>query len=179
MFARVRDFIVKIFTKLYLVYKVNYFKFLYGEKIDLHKKISFRRGFKLIVDGEGKISIGKGCFFNYNTSISCLGKVEIGEYCLVGENVKMYDHNHRFSDRTKRIDDQGFKVGTIKIGNNCWIGSNVTILNNVTIGDNVVIGANCLIYKSVPSNTIVKSKSEVILQERKSSPSLEVVNYQS
>ena len=54
------------------------------------------------------------------------------------------------------ISEQGFKIGKIKIGDNCWIWSNCTILNNVNIGDNVVIGAVCVVLLSIPSNTIVR-----------------------
>lgn len=85
---------------------------------------------------------------------------------MFGENVKLYDHNHRFTDKQINFKDQGFKVGSIKIGDNCWIGSNVTILCNVSIGDNVVIGANCLIYKSIPSNTVVKNKNDLLIEDR-------------
>lgn len=90
----------------------------------------------------------------------------IDDHCLFGENVKMYDHNHVYADRETPISKQGMRVGEIRIGRNCWIGSNTVILANVEIGDNVVIGANCLIYKSIPSNSVVKNKTELIIQNR-------------
>ena len=91
--------------------------------------------------------------------MNCLGKIEIGSNNLFGENVLLYDHNHRFSNLGVPVVEQGFSVGKIKIGNNCWIGSGCIILNNVTIGDNVIIGANNLVYQSIPSDIILKSNA--------------------
>lgn len=54
------------------------------------------------------------------------------------------------------IIDQGFKVGKVNIGNNCWIGSNVIILNGVRIGNNCVIGAGCIIDRDIPNNSILR-----------------------
>ncbi|UPO87337.1 acyltransferase [Niallia sp. Man26] len=162
----ISNLIVKIWKKMYFFLKKLQFKLLYGKKIIFGKRLSVLKGFKLVIGNKGRVIIGDGCFFNYNCSISCLGNIEIGNNTIFGENVKFYDHNHDFSDINQNIKDQGFKIGKITIGNNCWIGSNVTILNNVTIGDNVIIGANCLVYKSIPSNTIVKNKSELIYTQR-------------
>ena len=73
--------------------------------------------------------------------------------------VKIYDHNHSYKNinGVLKVDRDEFSIGKIFIGKNCWIGSNVTILNNVEIGDNTIIGAGCLIYKSIPANSIVKA----------------------
>lgn len=158
--------LIRIFKKIRIIIKKIIFKFLYGSRIKMDKNVSFLKGFNVVFEGNGELKIGKECFFNNFCSINCLGYIEIGDYCLFGENVKLYDHNHCFIDSRKNIKDQGFSIGSIKIGNNCWIGSNVTILNNVTIGDNVIIGANCLIYKSIPSNKIVKSKGQLIFEEK-------------
>ncbi|WP_455667719.1 DapH/DapD/GlmU-related protein [Phocaeicola sp.] len=51
------------------------------------------------------------------------------------------------------------------IGSHCWIDSNVVILKGVTMGDNVVIGAGCVIYKDVPSNTVVMNRHNLIMEK--------------
>ncbi len=103
----------------------------------------------------GKLHIGNDCFLNNQCSINCLGAITIGNDCQFGENVYLYDHNHKHSDADKLISGQGYNTGSIRIGNNCWIGSNVVILKDVTIGDNVVIGAGCVVHRSIASGTIV------------------------
>lgn len=111
-----------------------------------------------MADG-GTIMIGDHVFFNHNCSITSMESVTIGDNCIFGENVKIYDHNHRFS-RQCLIKDQGFSKGSITIGKNCWLASNVTILKGAKIGDNVVIGAGCTIDGEVPSNSLVKVRRE-------------------
>ena len=132
----------------------------------IHKNIKLGRGLRItnsvINCRGGELSIGEGFFMNRNGSINCRYKISIGEYCLIGENVHIYDHNHVFIDKKKPLANQGFKKKAVKIGDHVWIGTSVTILAGVEIGDNVVIGANCLIYKDIPSNTIVKNKTEYI-----------------
>jgi Acetyltransferase (isoleucine patch superfamily) len=160
------EFIVKLICKLRYTIKLVYFKCVYNNRISLGEGVFFRDKFKVILEENAVLRIGNSCFFNNYCSINCLGEITIGDYCIFGENVKMYDHNHMYSNLYKRILNQGFSIGKITIGNNCWIGSNVTILNNVDIGDNVVIGANCLIYKSIPSNSVVKNNSELLISNK-------------
>lgn len=129
-----------------------------------------RRFCNFLLYPNSSLVIHKNVFFNNYCSINCLGSIEIGENTMFGESVKIYDHNHKyFNDREKLIIEKDkFKIGKVVIGKNCWIGSNVVILNNVEIGDNVIVGANCLIYKSIPSNTIVKNDVSLIVENRNS-----------
>lgn len=124
-------------------------------KIHIDENVGARRNFRIRVARDGQLSIGKNCYFNNNCSINCLGTIEIGDGGQFGENVLMYDHNHRYSDKNGAVADQAYSIGKIKIGNNCWIGSNTVILKDVEIGDNVVIGAGCVIHKSIAPGTIV------------------------
>lgn len=128
-------------------------------KIIFKPNVHFRNNSVVCIRNTGKLTIGENVFFNTGISINCHNHIIIGNDCLFGENVKLYDHNHKFRDKNIPIRTQGYSYGTIKIGNNCWIGSNAVILKNVDIGDNVVIGAGCVISDNIPSNTIVKTKN--------------------
>lgn len=83
---------------------------------------------------------------------------------MFGENVKIYDQNHKFRDRTKLIREQGYSKGRVKIGSNCWICTNAVILKGVEIGDNCVIGAGCIIYHNIPANSVVKSNGGITVE---------------
>ena len=146
----------------------NLLKTYEPSKIVLGEKFTTRRSCIFQLFG-GHLVIGDNVFFNNHCSVTCFGKIEIGDNTFFGEGVKMYDHNHKHEFRETGLYafPTEFKIGQIKIGRNCWVATNVTILNNVTIGDNVIVGAGCLIHKAVPSNTIVMRKEELIFKQAK------------
>ena len=115
----------------------------------------------------GVIEIGNNVFFNNGTSITAKEKIEIGDNCIFGENVKIYDHNHVFKELQKPIMEQGFSTKEIHIGSNCWLGSNVVVLRGANIGDNCVIGAGCIVSGDVPCNSLVRSVSNQTIEARK------------
>jgi len=139
------------------------------KKLSIAENVSALKFCNFLIYDSGSLTIEKDVFFNNYCSVNCLGAIEIGEKTMFGEGVKIYDHNHAHSYTSAgelKVEKSGFKIGSVKIGKNCWIGSNVTILNNVEIGDNVIIGAHCLIYKSVPSNSIVRHAENLIITNR-------------
>lgn len=111
----------------------------------------------------GQLSIGKNVFMNSYSSINCNFEIIIEDGVLIGENVKIYDHNHKheYIDGQQFVEPDSYNNGTVVISKNCWIGSNVTILKGVTIGQNTIIGAGCTIYKSIPSNAIIVNKQNL------------------
>ncbi len=137
-----------------------------GSHIEIEKDVIFRDFCNVMVYPNAKLKLGKYVFFNRYCSINCLGEIEVGDYTIFGEGVKLYDHNHLYNDVNKIIQQEGCSIGKIVIGRNCWVGANVTILNNVTIGDNVVIGANNLIYNSIPSGVVIKNRVDQIVTKR-------------
>ena len=153
---------MKLIKKLKSLIVLWIIKLIYRKRINIGNKLGIRKGFNIIIGKNAKVTIGNGVFFNNYCSVNSLGEIMIGDDCIFGEGVKIYDHNHLYKS-TENIKQQGFSIGQVKIGNNCWIGSNVTILNNVSIGNNVVVGANCLIYKSIPDNCIVKNGNSLII----------------
>jgi acetyltransferase-like isoleucine patch superfamily enzyme len=135
------------------------------KKLEIQKGVGTRSFCSFLLYPDATLVIGERTFFNNHCSVNCLGYIEIGENVMFGEGVKIYDHNHAYSykDLILDVEKDKFTIGKVVIGSNTWIGSNVTILNNVEIGENVIIGANCLIYKSVPSNSIVKHAESLII----------------
>lgn len=137
------------------------YKMIYGRKISFGIGVTWRKRMDIYIEG-GKIRIGNNCFFNHNCSLASMELIEIGDDCLFGENVHVYDHNHRFSNPNISIKNQGYSKNKVVIGNHCWIGSNVVILKGVTIGDNCVISAGVVVRENVPSNMILKNPNHCI-----------------
>lgn len=115
-----------------------------------------RRGLSLVIDKGGKVSFGKGVFINSYCPINCKAAIFIGNNCLSGEGVKIYDHNHRFRDLKTPIAEQEFRSSPVSIGNDSWIGSNVVIIKNAKIGDQVV-GDESVIGRVIHPHSIVRS----------------------
>jgi acetyltransferase-like isoleucine patch superfamily enzyme len=138
-----------------------------SSKVEIGSDVQFRDYCQVRTGMNGQLKIGNRVFFNNSCSITCFNSITIGDNCQFGEGVKFYDHNHLYKSSDQLINQQGYSIGGISIGENCWIGSNVIILKNVVIGDNVVIGAGCVIFKSIPSNSVVYNNQNLIVTQYK------------
>ncbi|MDM1062249.1 acyltransferase [Empedobacter falsenii] len=127
--------------------------------IEIEDKVTMNESNYLTIKSDAKFFVGKNTYITRAT-ISCLGEITIGENCILGEGMKLFDHNHQYTKEPFSVSKTDFNIGFIKIGNNVWTGANVVILKDVTIGDNVIIGAGCVIHKDVPSNSIIVNKQE-------------------
>jgi len=113
---------------------------------------------------EAVIEIGDEVAFNNNIFICCAQKVKIGDNCLIGEGVTIFDfeaHGTLPNERRKLGDKK-----EVIIGNNVWIGSKVIILKGAKIGDNSVIAAGSVVLgKEYPSNVIIGGNPARIIKE--------------
>lgn len=148
--------ILKCYYHIIAIIKKIFYKIIYGKHVKFGKKVTFRKGFSLVIENDATVEISDGCFFNNYCSINAKEKITIGQNCIFGENVKIYDHNHVFKNKNEIIKNQGFKTEKVEIEKNCWIASNVIILKGVKIGENSVVGAGCVVEKNVDSDKIVK-----------------------
>lgn len=113
----------------------------------------------------GICRIGKNVFLNKNSIIACYHEINIGTDTIIGPNVCIYDHDHRFNDRGRVKGDDPYRIGTITIGKNVWIGANCVVLRNTTIGDNSIIGAGCVVKGIIPPNSIVRNATELSIEK--------------
>lgn len=156
--------LIKIINYIRATIKKIIYKIVYSSKFNYGKKFYFRKGFILMIGKNATVNIGENCFFNNYCSVNALQNITIGNGTIFGENVRIYDHNHRFAKKNILIKNQGYSTSNIYIGDNCWIGSDVIILKGASIGDNCVIGAGCIINSIIPNNTIVRNNQ---IQEHK------------
>lgn len=102
-----------------------------------------------------RLTIGDHVSINQGTFIVARGVVSIGENTRIGEYVSIRDNDHRFSDASMPIRQQGYVVRPVAIGQDVWIGRGATVLKGITIGDGAVIGAGAVVTKDVPAYAIV------------------------
>lgn len=128
--------------------------------------IYIQRNSNLEVYGAARLKIGDRVAINKNCTIVARFSVTIGDDCLIGENVSIYDHDHEFAILGRPIIDQGFRGKGVRIGQRVWIASSVFIGKGVTIGDDVVIGAHSVITKDVPKNSVIFSEVSLKIKHR-------------
>jgi len=141
----------------------NFFDISEDARFDIRENVTINQFSFITIKSKAKLSIGKNTYITRAT-ISCLGEVSIGENCILGEGMKIFDHNHQYSKEPFSVSKTDFSIGKVKMGNNVWTGANVIILKDVTIGNNVILGAGCVIHKDVPDNSIIINKQDQMIK---------------
>lgn len=118
---------------------------------------------KVRVISGGELKIGNSCFINCNSYVTVLGKTSIGDGCVIGPGVMIFDHDHDYRNEGG-IRSGKFIIGEITIGSGVWIGANSVILKGARIGDNAVVAAGSIVNGEVPADTVFVQKrhSELI-----------------
>ncbi|XPV76148.1 MAG: serine O-acetyltransferase EpsC [Desulfovibrio sp.] len=103
-------------------------------------------------------TIGEGFFIDHGTG------VVIGETCIIGDNVRLYQ-GVTLGAKSFPKDEDGKLIKNIDrhpiVEDNAIIYSGATILGRVTIGKGSVIGGNVWLTQSVPAgSTILQQRSE-------------------
>lgn len=170
------------YTVIYNVFRWLLKKLQYGSRYDVPLIERFHPSVQILLKGQSSIHIARNLELSKDTDIKCFGNAEcrigeytyanqrlmischagvtIGNHCLFGPDVKIFDNNHTFSYDNGVSTD--LKSAPISIGDNCWIASNVVILKGATIGEGCVIGAGCVVSGNIPPHSIVKQSSNNI-----------------
>jgi maltose O-acetyltransferase len=97
------------------------------------------------------LTLGVNCYIVRSAIIdgSFPWLITIGDNCTITCNVMILAHDAS----TKR--HLGYsKIGTVTIGNNCFLGAGAVILPNVHIGNNTIIGAGSVVTRDIPENSV-------------------------
>lgn len=90
---------------------------------------------------------------NANINIQCNQRIEIGDDCMIGRNVVIYDsefHPTGSCPETMRV-----RQGPTRIGNHVWIQTNAVITRGAQIGNNCIIGPNAFVSGRVREGALV------------------------
>lgn len=108
----------------------------------------------IIARGTGEIKIGNNVGIS-GTTIYAHDRIEIGDDCLIGANVKIIDNDFHPIDPIERKNNGNIPHKPVIIGNNVFIGMNSVILKGSVIGDNCVIGAGSVVHGVFEDNCII------------------------
>jgi acetyltransferase-like isoleucine patch superfamily enzyme len=128
------------------------------KQIEIGSGNAFAQGcwlWPLDTDYDGiRIRIGSRNYFNRNVMIDACGLVEIGDNNMFGPDIYITDSNHSYGIGLS-AQQEPMKVGSVRIGNRCWIGAKAVILKDVELGDGCIVGAGAVVTKSFPSGSVV------------------------
>ena len=98
----------------------------------------------------GSLVLGERVFINTGATIVANHSIVIGDSCLIGDLVAIFDFDHHAMEPSSPA-----RIAPVRLGANVWVGRSVTILPGVTIGDHAVIAAGSIVTGDVPARTLV------------------------
>lgn len=111
------------------------------------------------------LTVGSGCFINFNFTVLDTCHVTIGSRVLFGPNVSLFTATHPV-DPAIRMGLDGPEAGKeIHIGDDCWIGGSVIVLAGVTIGRGCTVGAGSVVTKDVEPFTVVAGSPARVIKK--------------
>ncbi len=134
----------------------------------LVKKYLKKCGNKPRVKKGAEISMNSilGNYSELGTRCLIQSNVTIGDFVIMGPDVKIYSRNHNFEKIDVPIKSQGKKYYKTIIGDDVWIGANCIITAGVKIGDHSIIAAGSVVTKDVENYSIVGGIPAKIIKMR-------------
>ena len=129
-------------------------------KILIKGDAGFAQGCVINLDG-GTLTIGNHFWSNPNMFLPCSHEITIGDDCLAGWNVFMFDGDgHTVYQEGKAKTGKKF----IHIGDHVWICAYVKILKRTTVSDGSIVALNSLVTRQFtePNVLIAGSPANVI-----------------
>ncbi len=100
--------------------------------------------------------IGDRVYIGRHFTCAVIGRVEIGDDCVISEHVYITDGDHAMEPLDVRIFERPMVTkGPVIIGNSCFIGYGARILPGSGLGEHCVVGANALVNRKFPAYSMV------------------------
>jgi serine acetyltransferase len=102
------------------------------------------------------IEIGSGVYIGPHLYLAAIGRVVIGDRCVLSEHVYINDCSHGLDPEGGPIMEQKLvRGGDIEIGEGCFLGFRSAILPGVRLGAHCIVGINSVVTKSFPELSMV------------------------
>ena len=118
----------------------------------------------------GHIEIGdeSGCSA---VVISSAESVKVGRNCMIGGNVRIFDHDFHPLEWDARRGSQDMtkqRKRPVEIGDDCFIGTNAVILKGSKIGARSIVAAGSVVFGlDVPPDSLIKGNPAEIIERRR------------
>ena len=115
----------------------------------------------------GYITVADKVYIGTGTTLFGHVGLEIGEYCLLAQNITITPYSHIFEDPDTPIIKQGGHMDKVVIGRDSYLGMNVCVLYSANIGEGSVIGSGSVVVKPIPSFSVAVGNPAKVIRERK------------
>lgn len=132
-------------------------------EIKIGRNIKIEKFSVISVLKNAKLKIGDNVYFGFNNRIVCHDDIKIDSGTIIGPNVCIYDHDHKY-DKENGVNSKEYDKSPILIGKNCWIGANTVILKGTVLGDNCLVAAGSVIKGKFPKGSKIIQKRETIIR---------------
>jgi acetyltransferase-like isoleucine patch superfamily enzyme len=116
--------------------------FVVGSDVEFRSQNTFE------IAEEGRVEIGDGCIFSWNTIVQCTTTVTFDPGVVLSVGVLVVDGNHKFRDPDKHFLQQGYNFRPIHFGAGSLVLAQSVVIADV--GEHAVVGANSVVTKPVP-----------------------------
>lgn len=109
-----------------------------------------------------KIRIGEDSIIGYGAFLDGRDKITIGDHVDIASEVMIYNSEHD-------INSEDFRpvMGSVEIGDYCFIGPRTIILPGIKIGKGAVVAAGAVVTKDVGEFMVVGGVPAQVIGERK------------
>lgn len=108
-----------------------------------------------------QLDLREGAIIGDHAILYSLGRITIGERCVVSQYAHLCAGTHDYNDSAFRL----LRL-PITLGRDVWVGADAFIGPETVIGPLAVIGARASVYKSVPARAIVGGNPARVLKYR-------------
>ena len=115
----------------------------------------------------GYINVGKNVYIGTGTTLFGHMGLEIGDDCLLAQNIQLTPYTHIFDNHNSIINSQGGHCKKVTIGRDVYIGMRAAIMYSGDIGEGSVIGAGSVVVKPIPPYSVAVGCPAKVIKERK------------
>ncbi len=107
------------------------------------------------------LTVGAHTAIGDHAIVFCLGKITIGERCVISQYTHLCAAGHNYTAR-----DMPTIVDPIMIGSDVWLAADTFVGPGVTIGEGSVVGARSTVTRSLAAGKICAGDRAVALSDR-------------
>lgn len=161
-----RPFVVKN-GKVIIGKRVKIKNFDHFGKLKIVLKKNARIHNDVLIQGSGKLTLGKRSFIGQYSVLGINESIEIGDDVMIAQNVSIRDTDHAFTRTDIPMNQQGITTAPVVIEDDVWIAHGAIITKGVRIGRGAIVAGGAVVTKDVPEFAIVGGIPVRVLKFRK------------